>query len=359
MKKGFTLVELLAVIVILAIILVIAIPKILDVIRVSKIKTLENSARIIAKMAEEEKLDHDIFGNTNNFSCTDIAEYNKKDYGSCILSFNNGEATVKLKGKKGGKFEGLQCVGTKNDMNCGEIVIPANNCTYDGELVQGAEYVNGQYTYRYKQEDIGTNWSNINIDGWGVTLTNKNSTDPITTELCTSINNKPIVSMLGMFSNSQATSIDLSSFDTSKVTNMSFMFSTSKGTPLDLSNFDTSNVTDMSYMFSNNRAPSLDLSSFDTSKVTNMMGMFRGSSVLEINLSSFDTSNVTSMSNMFGESQITTLDLSSFNMSNVTSTSNMFLNTSATTGYARTQADADILNASSNIPATLTFVVKP
>lgn len=26
------------------------------------------------------------------------------------------------------------------------------NCKFDGELVQVAEYVNGQYTYRYKQQ---------------------------------------------------------------------------------------------------------------------------------------------------------------------------------------------------------------
>ena len=36
----------------------------------------------------------------------------------------------------------------------------------------------------------------------------------------------------------------------------------------------------------------------------------------------------------------------------------MFSNSKATTGYARTQADADKLNASSNKPDTLTFVVK-
>jgi hypothetical protein len=37
----------------------------------------------------------------------------------------------------------------------------------------------------------------------------------------------------------------------------------------------------------------------------------------------------------------------------------MFENSKATTGYARTQADADKFNASTNKPAGLNFVVKP
>ena len=51
-------------------------------------------------------------------------------------------------------------------------------CTFDGELTQGAEYVNGQYTYRYMQEgknsSSGLAWKDMNADGWGVQLTDKN-----------------------------------------------------------------------------------------------------------------------------------------------------------------------------------------
>ena len=46
-KKGFTLVELLAVIVILAVILVIAVPRISDVIKNSKKASFESSAKTI------------------------------------------------------------------------------------------------------------------------------------------------------------------------------------------------------------------------------------------------------------------------------------------------------------------------
>ena len=61
---------------------------------------------------------------------------------------------------------------------------------------------------------------------------------------------------------------------------------------------------------------------------------------------------------MFNNSQVSTLDLSSFDTSNVTNTDFMFHGSSVTTGYARTQTDADKLNNSSSKPSTLTFVVK-
>jgi surface protein len=60
--------------------------------------------------------------------------------------------------------------------------------------------------------------------------------------------------MAYMFQDSRATTLDLSSFDTSNVVNMRSMFSNSRATTLDLSSFDTSNVTDMSSMFYNSQA---------------------------------------------------------------------------------------------------------
>ncbi len=207
-------------------------------------------------------------------------------------------------------------------------------CTFDETLTQGAEYVNGQYTYRYMQE--GTNstslsWRNITTDGWGVQLTDRSSTDAVTSKVCTYINNKPVVSMAYMFSYSKATTIDVSNFDTSKVTNMSYMFYRSQATTLDVSNFDTSKVTNMSYMFSDSKATTLDVSNFNTSNVTDMRGMFAYSQATTIDVSNFDTSNVTNMGYMFSNSQATTLDVSNFDTSNVIDMSYMFSSSKATT----------------------------
>ncbi|MBR3898141.1 MAG: BspA family leucine-rich repeat surface protein [Bacilli bacterium] len=192
---------------------------------------------------------------------------------------------------------------SQDDGSGGMATVPVNECTFNGELIQGAEYVNGQYTYRYMQESAGSSWNNINDDGWGVSLTDKSSTSPVTSNLCTSINGKPIVSMNAMFSGAKATSIDTRSFDTSNVKNMNAMFSGCNSlTSLDLSTFDTSNVTTMDVMFNGcSGLTTLDVSNFETSNVTAMGAMFNGcSNLTTIDVSNFDISKVTNMGSMFG-----------------------------------------------------------
>ena len=212
----------------------------------------------------------------------------------------------------------------------------AKYCTYDGAMTQGAQYTNGKYTYVYKQEKSYNDLKNIDEDGWGVYLTDKESTEPVTDTICTYINNKPVVSMTFMFAESQATSIDLSSSNTSNVTNMSFMFYKCAATSIDVSHLDTHKVTNMINMFGGNmlsscKATELDLSSFDTSNVNSMGGMFTYSEAISINgLNGFDTSNITSMDGMFDNSQAITLDVSHFDTSKVTDMSNMFSSCKAT-----------------------------
>ena len=199
--------------------------------------------------------------------------------------------------------------------------VGANPCTFEGELVPGVEYINGQYTYKYGEDYIG----NVLFgNGWSVYLTDKESTSSVTSQLCSSINDNPILSMADMFSGSQAQSIDLSSFDTSNVFDMSSMFSNSNATSLDFSSFNTGNVISMENMFSDSQVTTLDLRNFDTSKVTDMGGMFSNSNATTLDLSSFDTSNVFLMSSMFSNSNATTIDLSSFDTSNVTDMTDMF-----------------------------------
>ena len=208
-------------------------------------------------------------------------------------------------------------------------------CKTNSTLTQGLNYNNGQYTYAYKQQGAsassGLGWSNITNNGWGVQLTDKASTDAVTSKLCTYINDKPVTSMSYMFWDSQALRIDLSNFNTSNVYNMGGMFSSSQATTLDLSHFDTSNVTNMNSMFWNSKAITIGVSHFDTSKVTNMNVMFGNSQATIIDVSNFDTSNVTNMQCMFCDSKAATLDLSHFDTSNVTNMQGMFWKSQATT----------------------------
>ena len=208
-------------------------------------------------------------------------------------------------------------------------------CTTTDTLTQGLQYVNRQFTYAYKLEgkyaSSGLAWNNISNNGWGVQLTDKTSTDSVTSKVCTYINNKPVVSMSYMFSDSKATTLDVSNFNTSNVTNMRYMFYNSQATTLDVSNFNTSNVTNMKGMFYKSKAITLDVSNFDTSNVTNMGTMFSNSQATTIDVSNFDTSNVTDMSSMFYSSQATTIDVSNFNTSKVTNMRYMFSDSKATT----------------------------
>ena len=237
------------------------------------------------------------------------------------------------------------------------VETPSTNtyfCTTTDTLTQGLQYVNGQYTYKYMQEgkyaDSGLAWQNITSDGWGVQLTDKASTNAVTSKVCTYINNVPITSMSYMFAYSQATTLDVSNFDTSNVTNMRSMFSNSQATTLDVSNFDTSNVTYMNIMFGNSQATTLDVSNFDTSNVTTMAQMFESSQATTLDVSNFDTSKVTSMGSMFQLSQATTLDLSNFNTTNVTNMSYMFnTSTNLKTIYVGDKFNTNNVTSSANM----------
>ena len=235
-------------------------------------------------------------------------------------------------------------------------------CKTSDTLAQGLEYVNGQYTYGYMKEghnsSSGLAWSNISNDGWGVQLTDKASTDAITSKICSYINNKPLVSAAGTFNKSQATILNLDGLNTSNIINMNGMFSNTQITTLDVSKFDTSNVKDMGWMFSGSQATTLDVSSFNTSNVTNMKYMFGNIPAITIDVSKFNTSKVTNMYAMFYRSQITTLDLSSFDTSNVTDMSFMFNNSiKLKTIYASNKFKTDLVTSSSNMFYNSTLLV--
>ena len=178
-----------------------------------------------------------------------------------------------------------------------------------------SNYVNGQYTY-----------TSNNKLSWSVQLTDKTSTEPVNTKVCTYINDKPVTSYSGMFRNSNAVSIDLSGINTKNVTNMYGMFWGTKATEvIGLDLFDTSNVLDIQQMFRESNVLNLDLSSFDTSKINSFLNVFSSSKATYIDVSSFDTKNASSMASIFnGTYTIDYIDLSSFNTSKVTNMNGMF-----------------------------------
>ena len=139
-KNAFTLIELLAVIVILAVILVISIPRILDVIETSKKDSFKNSAQLIADSAEKKKASNKLLDKDEEITCKDVAKINDEDYASCKISFDSeGNAKVSITGK--GKFGGLKITnGTKENAEVKEITKP----TYG---MKATEYITNLYDY--------------------------------------------------------------------------------------------------------------------------------------------------------------------------------------------------------------------
>ncbi len=113
-RNGFTLVELLAVIVILAIILVIAIPQIMKTIDSARLGSFRSTARLLLTQAEKQYLVNSTLGESTTTitgnGCNDLAKLSAADYdvANCNISFDsNGNATLKLSGQ--GKFANYSC----------------------------------------------------------------------------------------------------------------------------------------------------------------------------------------------------------------------------------------------------------
>ena len=116
--KGFTLVELLAVIVILAIILVIAVPQIMGTIKSSRSGSLKSTVQLIASSAETAYMTKSTLGeSTSGITCSSVATLPKGiinddgdatvENGECKITFDNGTAKVTISGTiASGQFKG-------------------------------------------------------------------------------------------------------------------------------------------------------------------------------------------------------------------------------------------------------------
>ena len=156
-KKGFTLVELLAVIVILAVILIIAMPKISDVIKNSKESSLETTAKLIASQAEKKYTENQVLDGSSSIKCSDVAKISNADYESCSISFDDkGNAKVSIVGK--GKFEGMAvCNANKNSASISsDCATNASYFTYeDTSIIHSAEVVDVDKCKTFMQNPVG------------------------------------------------------------------------------------------------------------------------------------------------------------------------------------------------------------
>lgn len=327
-KKGFTLVELLAVIAILALLVIVALPNVISIFNNAKKDIFLTEAKNVYKEISRKYLNESMKGNNINSISNDN---NKLDMDTGDLKYNvkldskgnitdfqvdNGEFCIS------GKFNDLgelttnkitegKCTGTGESADDNPSIPQVYECTYDGELTQGSEYVNGVYTYRYKQSYkteigpvAGDGWSNIDTDGWGITLTNKSDTSLVNDKICTSINGKPLVSMAGMFIESRASSIDLNGTDTSNIIDMNAMFKRCSSSSINLNNINTSNVTNMAFMFWSTNVESLDLSGFDLKDGVDLSFIFRSSNLKTVYVKNNEILNKFNDSDITGKTDI-------------------------------------------------------
>lgn len=102
-KKGFTLVELLAVIVVLAVIMVIATQAIGGVIQKNTVNSYESSLNMVAKQAKQAYI-----MNGAATTLTDVEELLDYDSSQYLITFNLAAKQVCLRSKYGGKFYDMQ-----------------------------------------------------------------------------------------------------------------------------------------------------------------------------------------------------------------------------------------------------------
>ena len=177
-KNAFTLVELLAVIVILAVILVIAVPQVLDTITSTKQGSIDVSVKNIAKAAETKYAEMVVAGESINGSinCSEVVNISTSDYSNCTVTFDNeGKASVTVTGI--GKFEGYVCTtGTKENSNCVNIneekrLINYINYLYvtdalnNGLLMDDTAYKNIRYS---GSNEVVKNYVSFDGDVWRI-----------------------------------------------------------------------------------------------------------------------------------------------------------------------------------------------
>ena len=386
-KKGFTLVELLAVIAILAILVIIALPNVLKMYNDSKKNAFMTEAQNLAKEVSSKYISESMKGNKVSVIS------NKQN----PLDMTGRELEYSFELDSQGKIKnmivsnGTYCISTNKDYTKITRDDISDKCSYeklhnivgtlknkfyeesgrtdrslvssivfysDGRTVSGAE----SYDVSEKKDGsikmyVSQNSENTSLLDLTIVANGKIAFPEDSFELLafyTGGRCSPPISNVSFIEFNH-------SIDTSNVIDMSSMFMGIDIEELDLSSFDTSKVINMNSMFYFSKIVKIKgLNKFNTSKVINMRQMFGGIKTTTLDLSSFNTSKVTDMSRMFVASRVETLDLSNFDISSVTSMSDMFYGSDATTGYAKDADTAAKFNDSSvtNIPGTLKFTVK-
>ena len=373
-KKGFTLVELLAVIVILAVIMIIAIPSVLTIMTSARQKSFSEYVTKVVTTAEKKYLADTMIGVISGSSCYlyDITKSlgleNTRDYKGYILvaksktenvnyyisMYNSDFKLFNFDYTKDNKIinDKIETIEDKDTIDNNKIIyelsIISSNCTSVLYNLEGHGYND---TFNYVPDIVDPSLAELNasylLPGYefntALKMLSGNATDTCDGDSECNLFKDPSITKIAKYSATPPERAVVVSTKASKYptyawlegstiyyksdapiymnSDSSYYFSYFPSvTSIDLSGFNTSTSTNMNAMFYGlESAITLDLSNFDTSNVTSMGGMFEYcESLTSLNLSNFNTSKVTNMSFMFHSCEsLTSLDLSSFNTSSL------------------------------------------
>ncbi|MCR5483079.1 MAG: BspA family leucine-rich repeat surface protein [Bacilli bacterium] len=368
-NKGFTLVELLAVIVILAIIMLIAIPAILNTMEKAKRKSFITYVDKIGGLSSQKYLKDSIEGkqsgcylynikndfdlsSTGSFKGYVLVKSNSKEIKYYITLWNddymlvayNYTDGINYKEQKKSIEESLEIYDSSRSDELKPSTLcnyACNECTYDSAINDpydnsGDTNLTGDITKIKGASTLlnGTDFTNaiINVAGSLDNVHEFKKTDTLIDDATKEIISSNDQSSLDnpvyiwyenniIYFYSDATKIFLNS-------NSAKMFYGFKNVEDfgDIINYTYANkVSTMSDMFADSGITKVDISNWDTPNLTNMNGMFSNTTKLKkVNLSNINTSKVTNMKSMFYKSGIEYVDLSMLDTSSLERISNLF-----------------------------------
>ena len=160
-KKAFTLVELLAVIVILAIVLAIAIPKIYSMIDAAEKSSFISSNKLLINAVKNKLLEDESFDITsiNKSNMKTLLNINDENYSYVSFSYDD-QGKVKANVTGTGKWANLISCGTYEDLSNTDCIVK------DG-LILNLDAGN-----RYSHPGSGTTWSDLSGNNNNGTLVN-------------------------------------------------------------------------------------------------------------------------------------------------------------------------------------------
>ena len=356
-KKGFTLVELLGVIVIISAIALIVLPPVINQLGSSEGRVDEVTKSLIREATtlyvdynkSDFDFEEDVLGNKRTV-CLTIGDLLESNFLEGPLYYANGDEIDSDLYVEGDLFK-MSIKNVEIKESCEEKIEPAFSFVVEvesGDLDFGfaansetelmvdwgdentSNYLGsdrflhtysepGEYNIVLYGEPSRISFCRLVPSGWGCdsSLTPEKLVS-VVSDLPRSVN-----STARMFQNATNFNSSLNHWDTSNVEDMSSMFNTATSFNQDLNNWDTSNVENMAGMFSDAYSFNGNINSWDVSNVLWMNAMFQFSG-FNRTLNSWNVSSVEDMSYMFYYSDFNG-DVSAWDVSNVVDMHALFM----------------------------------